>query len=532
MESVAVTDETCAAFGRLGQLEGQAVHRLVVGEDRAPHKLSRDEAAAELGDPFATLLLLQGTFPTTAIGVFEALDQAASADDPLRQQMSFLVGEGMQLEDVPEIASRDLRFIVTRGAGAEGPDLMVSVSHPQQKNAIELMAWDREHGGFNYYRTVGEDGAWVFAGNSRHAVTEGTEGKGPFESHTSGNFLMKELQTPWINWDSPAAPLPESIFPAGDERVNHPWFLNRERLGAITCEKAVARASIGRWTRVRFEGIVDADGIVDRPRRIMQQILGTPTANLASSHIESDTVANRGVDLPPTFFVDQDAFKHKDLEDLGLPLPPPPGFPLPGAMYTKALETFEVHLDDDRGFTRPRDTHFAFVVPERAAEDIAVLAEAHRIGLISDRLAACLLMTDFANPVFSQRREALLAHVPESASIVDGASTFSEEMANAIVAAAEGTPEGSGEREFAERWGVGEEWRTEFPNLLNAYYEAVRGQLTDQEAFNDYFRLAETRRERFRAFPIGSEFALLFARSNVESANREMQADGTVVNRG
>jgi hypothetical protein len=36
------------------------------------------------------------------------------------------------------------------------------------------MAWDRRSGGFNFHRTVGANSAWVFAGNSRHALADPT----------------------------------------------------------------------------------------------------------------------------------------------------------------------------------------------------------------------------------------------------------------------------------------------------------------------------------------------------------------------
>jgi len=519
MEAAAVVDETCAAFGRLGTLEPQAIHRFIVGQDRAPRTLSRDEAAAELGDPFATLLLLQAVFPRSAEAVLGAIDDATAGDDPLRQQMSFLVGEGSQLPD-PEIASRGLRFLVTRGRSSDGAELIISVFDPEQTDGVELMAWDPVRGGFNYYRTVGDDGAWVFAGNSIQAVLEPTEFKGPFESHTSGAILMKELKTPWVNWDSPAATVSADIFPAGDPRATHSFFLNRERQGAITCEAAVARPSFARWARARLEAVTSDDGTVERPQRIVDQLLATRTANLISSHAESSIVASVPVDLPVTFFVDADG-----LALVGLPIPSE--FKLDGSIYAEAIETLAVHLDDEAGFEQPGDTHFAFVVPERAAEDQAVLAQALQVGLVSDRLAAALLMVDFPNPIFSPRREALLAHVPAQAQITDGASTFSDELANAIVAAAEASPEGSPEREFAGLWEVGEGWKEAFGQTLTAYYAAIEGKLTDQAAFDDWVRLAETRRARFRQFRI-SEFGLLLPRSNVPAAERRMNPDATV----
>jgi hypothetical protein len=68
LSTAAVTDETCRAFRRLhpDALQPDAIHRLVVGEDAALGVLTPEEATAELGDPFATTLLLQGRFPRSA----------------------------------------------------------------------------------------------------------------------------------------------------------------------------------------------------------------------------------------------------------------------------------------------------------------------------------------------------------------------------------------------------------------------------------------------------------------------------------
>ena len=57
---------------------------------------------------------------------------------------------------------------------------------------------------------------WMLAGNSRDALRDASRRKGVFESHRSGAPLMKELKTPWINWHSPAANIPETAFAADD----------------------------------------------------------------------------------------------------------------------------------------------------------------------------------------------------------------------------------------------------------------------------------------------------------------------------
>ncbi len=143
------------------------------------------------------------------------------------------------------------------------------------------------------------------------------------------------------------------------------------------------------------------------------------------------------------------------------------------------MRTLGFRLSDGEKFERPGDTHFAFAVPERAFEDVAVLAEAIRVGLLTERFAACLLMTDFANPIFSSRRAKLLDRVPASATVTAGHSEFSAEMAAAIVAAADGADESSPEREFAKLWAVGEIWREECNRRLDTYYAAVTARLPE-----------------------------------------------------
>ena len=164
----------------------------------------------------------------------------------------------------------------------------------------------------------------------------------------------------------------------------------------------------------------------------MEQILATPTVNLTTTHIESRALEPTSqLDLPATFFVDSEG-----LADV-LGLAPPPFFTVTGKIYAKCLAKFDVRLEDGQGFVRKGDTHFCFLVPERAFEDQVVLREAIEIGLVSKRLAACLLMVDPWNPVFSDRRRALLRHVPATARIANGKSSFSTDMARAILAAAE-----------------------------------------------------------------------------------------------
>lgn len=524
MSGALITDETCGVFrsGPVAKaLRPKTIHRFIVGRDDRVVILNREEAAKQLGDPFATLLLLKGTFPNTAAAVLDELKRATGPNDPLGKRLFFMVGEGLQ---VPPRASvrRNLRFLATTGTSRQGPDVMLSTFHPDSED-VELMAWDRKRGGFNYYRTAEGSDGWVFAGNSLAGVEPDTEFKGPFESHTSGNFLMKELKIPWLHWHSFSFPNTEArILPPGLRE--HPWF--DKKLGAEDCEVQVAFPAITRWTQRRFELIVGAGGVVDRPRRVMRQVLESQTVNLVSSETEAAALDRTDrILLPSTFFVDSDA-----LSSFGLPLPA--GFTVDSAMYAKTLRKFNVRWTDGGAFSQRGDTHFCFFVPERAFEDQETVRLAVESGLLGQRVAASLLMVDFANPVFSPRRRALLEHAPTTATLAGGKSTYGRDFVRAILKAAKETPANSPENEFAKRWEAGAGWKREFRRLLERYYKGVEATLATQAGVDAVFRLAETTRNRVRRLPI-FEHPLLFAESDVPASVRaRMRTDGTVTEEG
>jgi hypothetical protein len=511
-----------------------AVYRFILGSDDRPNKLSRQEATQLLGDRFAQLVLLEDELPNTAGEVLDAIERAVPENDPLRTQRFFLVGEDTQIAPIPGVGLHGfLRFLVTVGEGTGGPEIMISASHPDHET-VELMAWDHERGGFNYYRTVGASHAWVFAGNSRHALTAPTRGHGPFESHKNGHFLMKELKEPWVHWHSPKAQVLPEVFEGPLRR--HPWaeVAKLEPGGAYALEDNVAKPAIRRWTRARLDALVSGNSD-ETPRRVLEQVLRTLTVNLMSSFTSSAAAvsgavsgtAPEEVDLPETFFVDSDALSGV----LGLARPLRPF--VPSRVYAASLRTFDVRLTDDAAFERDGDTHFAFVVPERAFEDTDTLRQANERGILSRRLAACLLMVDFPNPIFSERRQRLLEHVPDIA--FGETDDFSETVANTIRDSTAANQPGTPEHEFAQLWARGANFEAPFNALLQDYYTAFAERLGTQEGFDSYMRLAESRRVFVRGTPprFGdgmpiAESRLLFARTNIPSRKRTMRANGTV----
>lgn len=490
--------------GRLDEAKGAAdsLHRFILGADERPVELDAP-AIAELGDAVAQGLFAQGVFPHTPEELLTALDGAAPE---LATQRTFVVGEGTQFP--AETPGSGLRaFLVTRGEGPDGPDIFISTSAPDA-GFLEVMAWDLARQGFNYYQTRTPEDPWVFAGNSADALRSPSAGVGPFESHPSGHLVMKELRFPWVHWHSSAATVrADAVSP---ELVNHAWFTARD--GAQDLEVGAVMPAIRRWTRARLQMAIGADGTVADPRQIMRSFVTTPTVNLISSRTQIGPVLNGAVetfDVPHAFFIDSECLH----EILGLPAPGPEQFTLASALYRDVLTARNVTIRQKGQalLAPPQDTHFAFVVPERAFEDIEMVRVAVEIGLVSRRLAACLLMVDFSNPVFSERRAALLERFPQTATLTDGQSSFSEDCANAILGSEAASTDGTPEAEFAQLWSVGEEWPARFSPMLTDYFAAVAVELGTADGADRVFRLAESRRGQVRTMPIGAETELLFA---------------------
>jgi hypothetical protein len=145
---------------------------------------------------------------------------------------------------------------------------------------------------------------------------------------------------------------------------------------------------------------------------------------------------------------------------------------------------------------------------------VLVLDQLMKLGILSDRLAAALLMVDVSNPVFSDRRAALVNFVPAEARIDDRdgfAAAFVERVAQSAGAAVPGRPE----QEFLANWALPEnEWRAEYQRRIEQLIAGVTPQLATTDGLSPFFALAESRRREFRKRPL-AEFRLTTPITNI-----------------
>ena len=213
------------------------------------------------------------------------------------------------------------------------------------------------------------------------------------------------------------------------------------------------------------------------------------------------------------------------------------GARIPYAAYRATLLTLgsriEAPLPGGGRFTQPGDTFFAFMVPEVAFEDQALLSRMTDpdAGCLSPRLALALLMVDFANPVYSEQRAQLLELVPAAAALPPGFTL--QQLGTLILSRAEAAATAASDVPPSLR--AAAQQLLAYHNMpvkdimeeLAAYTASVRARLPQD--FIEYQRLAESRRSVFKRSAL-SEFALTLPVTNIpaDAARLTMRADGTV----
>src|ERR1043165_8191636 len=259
------------------------VFRFRLGRDSRPVQMAQPEIDAELGDPFARLLLSRGVLPRSLRSLLAALDIHNAAPDGLPEQRTFLAADGGKIPWTPETDDlrREFRFVVTRGRpGQAPPDLMIAASTVVDSEGIflQLIAWDPMHKVYHFYQRLGQ--AWAWAGHSWDALAQDTRGKGPFDSHVNGAMVMKELKAPWIHWHSQASSVTLEALAPTDPLRTEPLFL--QRTGAEHLEIDVVRPGVRRWNDARF-GVLFDGSTLRRAPEFFRQVLDTTTVNLASA---------------------------------------------------------------------------------------------------------------------------------------------------------------------------------------------------------------------------------------------------------
>ena len=482
----------------LAAVPAGSVVRFFLGSDDAPVLLSSADIPRHINDDFARIVLAPGHRPETLVEVL-ALLNATTGQDSVPGQRIYRAADGGQIPWSQSTAALDrhLRIVITRHRGEEA-ELFISTAPPFDSKVIflQIFAWDPVSRSYNFYER--RRAVWSWAGSSWQALEAPTRGRGPFDSHVNGGPVMKELKLPWMHWHSQSSQIRDEIFAPGDPTPQDSIYNNPDLKGGDDLE-LIVRAGTARWTKSRFDARTEA-GQLTRAREFLRQLLTTTTVNLSCSPQPSATLTDDAtLRLPTTFFLNADCL----VDELGLPVSLSRA-KVTAAFYRACLATYKVRLQDGATVLE-RDTYFAFPIPEFAFEDQMVLRELLSRGAISRRLALCLLLVDFPNPVFSEKRAALLQYVPDTIALDGGADL--DARFSASVRASQNAAAAGAEAAFLELWDTPGDWEAVLAARVERYWATVQAQLASSGGFDAYFRLAELRRRQFRERPL-AEFGL------------------------
>ena len=465
------------------------------GQDSQPRPMSEDEIR-QLGDVFTQkILLVTPSVPLTLDDLIQAIHSVAGAPLPFRKM--FLVDEGAMPHQLNPAFELNTRLVFTWQASSEkSPDIAASTVPKAHDDTalLQLIAWSEKDQAFHFFERDRQSAAWGWAGNSFHALAAPTRGHGPFDSHINGGLVMKELKAPWTHWSSEDNTIPLELYGPSSEFKTEPAF---QRVTGAEELQLLVQSGIQRWTAGRIARDLK-DGQLSNLPEYLRQILWCTSINLVSSSqvYRADNV--RQFSLPSTFFFDAEA-----IEDLAAAINPQSQvvpaqrITVDAVLYRDAVTKLGIHLTDDADPPHhvDGDTNFAFLVPERAFEDQAVLTALVDKKIISPRLALCLLLVDFSNPVFSPDRAKLLGYTPQSAR----AGAAGADLDSRFVAAVEAirAPAGSPEAHFLALWATPDliTWATQ---QLSSYQSAIQTKLQTPQGVEDMLRLAESRRLVFK----------------------------------
>ncbi|KQR77289.1 hypothetical protein ASF98_21315 [Arthrobacter sp. Leaf337] len=488
------------------------LYRFVQGVDAGP-EVMKPEQRSGLNDPMAATFFNKGLFPLTLGDVMAGLDDAGAVPGV----KSYLVGETGQIppDEAPQL-ERDFRFAIVRGGDSKA-DLMISTSAADASEAafLQIASWDDSAGVFNYYMRL--DATWVWSGNSYTALAPESRGQACFDSHANGSVVMKELTAPWMHWQSQNS----TILLASDSPVrSSPYYQSPPLTGAEDLETTV-RAAVDRWTVARLRSAT-ASETIEHPDWLLRQLCTSTTVNLATSPVEFKTLSADAAFSPPLgLWFNSEALLNTLAIPADISLPA-----MNGGDYLHGVSKYEFALEAE-GFTRKGDSFFAFAVPVPAFEDLNVIDHLVASGTISAKFAACVLMVDFCNPLFSARRTALMRYCPTGSTAPD---VLTSTIADAIVTAAGHLTKTSPEFEFAAYWMLTDEaWPKEFAQKIEHYMTSVNRRIATPAGVDDYIRLSESRRREFKAMKI-NEFTLTLPVTNIP-ANAPLldtRPDGTV----
>jgi hypothetical protein len=380
------------------------------------HMLTSSELAA-LKDPVANLILKGQGCPMTFSDIQTTLaktDPCGPGEDGLSTRVvsdrSMLLGAPDTYRAVVERQCQQrkpqelLMSVFGIQAHADGAGKLLDAQVPQDK--VELIGEQKTvqdgkvtSGVFNFYAL--ENKQWKFFGSSVDFLSQGYECNADgacipkaatqqrcASCHVGGGLVMKELESPWVNWESNHSETPG----ATDVIARFPALFGKRETG-VDLESTVEEGNRNDWIPTRVAALKKL-GL----KEVLRPLFCATDMNLIS------TTSKPTEDL----FTDRVFGGALSEGDFG---------------YAKAIADVGQEIIDGRtgkqlsgkGNIPVVDTHFGFTHPMRSGQDSNYVDELQRQNIVDIDFVKDVAHIDFTRPLYSPVRCALLDQAPDVA---------------------------------------------------------------------------------------------------------------------
>ncbi len=421
-------------IGEKSALAQTSTDRLFVqNTDRSQVRSITNQELAELGDPFFNLVLKDHADETN----LAEIEQLLQPDSTKRE--TFVVSERILDASRPQSRRAILTFQGSNRNNGNpiflSPNVMISVSfnsedfsdNPEQ---LEIWGWDEQRGRYNYYR-LDRNGnrlseprqgtlTWKFRGNSVNAdnISPANRQGTCLQCHVNGGPIMKELFSPWNNWESSVSTQPYLRFapPIGWPVVSN---IRLKTLESAEFLESEIISAIKQFNSQRIDELTSEDsGVIEvsDTQRLLKPLFETTEFNLISSdtttrlHPFTSTTEQPTDDyiIPNSFFLNADIIAGSRL-----------GEQFTGGFRINSARAFEVKVKPEEyerlvngagvklAGQQPGDANFAWLVPEPSFIDNNLVDQLITKNIVPREFVAAVLAIDLDNPVLSQERQRL-----------------------------------------------------------------------------------------------------------------------------
>jgi hypothetical protein len=305
-----------------------------------------------------------------------------------------VVSETAQAMDTPT----NYRMVTSRKCdGRDTHELLfslfgVSAGATSLPSGVEIIAFDKTAGVFNYYETDGSE--ITFFGNSKDML-KGDAGntRRCAACHTGGGLIMKELDTPWMHWEG------HLDTPGAAELVSANADLGSKATGAEF--EGVVKAGNRLWNTSRIASVREDSSL----KETLRPLFCTVEVNIDNGADFKSPVEGGpgGSELSRVPF---DSLLDPQLSGFG-------GISVAFADYDAAIKANGQRV---QGVAGAIDTVMDYAFIERSHADNDYVDKLEAAGIVDEEFIKDVLMVDFTRPIFSDERCELLEFAPVLAS--------------------------------------------------------------------------------------------------------------------